>query len=134
MTEETVNEASEKELLTRYLSSRGINIKYPTKEMKIAHSKSGEFQKWKRDHMFESMTIKHTPTEVKAHALKKAEHMHKEIKSDGIHNKLHKEEVDKEDTITFDIPLFIRVLEFAREDAKDDMSLHKMTEKLIRHP
>ena len=49
MTEETISEASEKELLAKYLSSRGINIKYASKEMKIAHSKSGQFQKWKKN-------------------------------------------------------------------------------------
>lgn len=35
------------------------------------------------------------------------------------------------DTITLDIPLFIRMLEYAREDAKDDMDLHDVTEKAI---
>ena len=35
-----------------------------------------------------------------------------------------------EDTITVDIPLFIRLLEYAREDAKDDMDLHKVTERI----
>ena len=41
------------------------------------------------------------------------------------------ESVDKEDTITFDIPLLIRMLEYAREDAKTDMDLHKVVKKLI---
>ena len=36
------------------------------------------------------------------------------------------EAVDKKDTVTFDIPLLIRVLEFAREDLKSDILLHKM--------
>jgi hypothetical protein len=35
------------------------------------------------------------------------------------------------DTITMDIPLFIRMLEYAREDAKTDMDLHDVTEKAI---
>ena len=42
-----------------------------------------------------------------------------------------KEELDKADTVTMDIPLLIRVLEFAREDAKTDMDLHKVVENLI---
>ena len=50
MSEETILEASETELLAKYLNSRGINPKFATKDMKIAHSKSGEFMKWKRDH------------------------------------------------------------------------------------
>ena len=41
------------------------------------------------------------------------------------------EETDKKDTVTFDIPLLIRVLELAREDIKSDMDLHKVVEKLI---
>jgi hypothetical protein len=35
------------------------------------------------------------------------------------------------DKITVDIPLFIRLLEYAREDAKTDMDLHTVTEKAI---
>lgn len=35
------------------------------------------------------------------------------------------------DTVTVDIPLLIRLLEYAREDAKTDMDLHSVTEKLI---
>jgi hypothetical protein len=35
------------------------------------------------------------------------------------------------DKITLDIPLFIRLLEYAREDAKTDMDLHSVTEKII---
>lgn len=42
-----------------------------------------------------------------------------------------KEEVDEADTVTMDIPLLIRVLEYAREDAKTDMDLHKVVENLI---
>jgi len=35
------------------------------------------------------------------------------------------------DTVEFDIPTFIRMLEYAREDAKDDMDLHDVAEKAI---
>ena len=35
------------------------------------------------------------------------------------------------DKITVDVPLFIRLLEYAREDAKTDMDLHKVTENII---
>lgn len=38
---------------------------------------------------------------------------------------------DKVDTVTVDIPLLIRLLEYAREDAKTDMDLHNVSEKLI---
>lgn len=36
-----------------------------------------------------------------------------------------------EDTVTVDIPLLIRLLEYAREDAKTDMDLHDVAERLI---
>jgi hypothetical protein len=35
------------------------------------------------------------------------------------------------DTVTMDVPLLIRVMEFAREDAQSDMDLHHVAEKLI---
>lgn len=41
------------------------------------------------------------------------------------------EEFNPADKITVDIPLFIRLLEYAREDAKTDMDLHNVTEKAI---
>ena len=40
-------------------------------------------------------------------------------------------EEDKVVTITMDIPLFIRMLEYSREDAAEDMDLHDITEKAI---
>ena len=36
------------------------------------------------------------------------------------------------DKITVDVPLFIRLLEYAREDAKTDMDLHDVTENIIK--
>lgn len=50
---------SENSSLEKYLSSRGINPQFISKDTKIAHSKSNEFLKWKRDHMFEDITIQH---------------------------------------------------------------------------
>jgi hypothetical protein len=35
------------------------------------------------------------------------------------------------DKITVDVPLFIRLLEYAREDAKTDMDLHNVAEHAI---
>jgi TfoX/Sxy family transcriptional regulator of competence genes len=35
------------------------------------------------------------------------------------------------DKITVDVPLFIRLLEYAREDAKTDMDLHNVAEKAV---
>ncbi len=44
---------------------------------------------------------------------------------------LLKEGVENVDTISVSVPLFIRLLEFAKEDAKDDMVLHKVTENIL---
>jgi hypothetical protein len=58
-----------------------------------------------------------------------------EFKRFKMHHKMNREsmneEQDKKDTITFDIPLLIRVLELAREDVKDDMELHRIVERLL---
>jgi hypothetical protein len=35
------------------------------------------------------------------------------------------------DKITVDVPLFIRLLEYAREDAKTDVDLHRVAENAI---
>ena len=39
--------------------------------------------------------------------------------------------MNQRDTITLDVPLFIRLLEYAREDAQSDMDLHSVTENII---
>jgi hypothetical protein len=47
-----------------------------------------------------------------------------------------KEELEKKDNprdiISVDVPLFIRLLEYSREDAKTDMDLHDVAENIIR--
>jgi len=40
--------------------------------------------------------------------------------------------MNPKDTIKLDVPLFIRLLEYAREDAKDDMDLHRVAENAKR--
>lgn len=40
-------------------------------------------------------------------------------------------EADAIDTITMDVPLFIRMLEYAKEDAKTDMDLHDATARAL---
>ena len=39
--------------------------------------------------------------------------------------------MNPKDIITVDVPLFIRLLEYAREDAQTDMDLHDVTENII---
>jgi hypothetical protein len=41
------------------------------------------------------------------------------------------ENMNPKDTIKLDVPLFIRLLEYAREDAKTDMDLHDLAERAI---
>ena len=52
--------------------------------------------------------------------------------SDRIDAKDLWEATNKPDKITVDIPLFIRLLEYAREDAKTDMDLHNVAENTIK--
>lgn len=193
---------NEDALLNRYLKSRGINPSFVTKDQKVSHSKTNQFLVWKKAHfndpVKESISQEHTPTEKRAHALKRALHVSKEVRTTDGHKQLHaedaqlldelkkstllrystkankssiehgvkaaramdhddketwakhankrdqrdlgirkararltKEEADKKDTVTLDIPLLIRVLEFAREDMKTDIQLHKVVERLI---
>lgn len=35
-------------------------------------------------------------------------------------------------TVTMDVPLFLRLLEFAKEDAKSDLDLHYVAENIVR--
>jgi hypothetical protein len=41
------------------------------------------------------------------------------------------EVMDRTDRLTMDIPLFIRLLEWAREDSQTDMDLHRITENAV---
>jgi hypothetical protein len=41
------------------------------------------------------------------------------------------EETNPTDKITMDVPLFIRMLEYAKEDAKTDLDLHSATEQVL---
>ena len=43
-----------------------------------------------------------------------------------------REDSNPTDTITMDIPLFIRMMEYSREDAQSDMDLHSATEKITK--
>jgi hypothetical protein len=46
-------------------------------------------------------------------------------------NEVNPSSEDVIDTVTLDVPLFIRMLEYAKEDAADDMALHDLAEKTI---
>lgn len=51
---------TEDKMLDKYLMSRGINPLHVTKDTKVSHSKSGDFIKWKADHVNESVDKKDT--------------------------------------------------------------------------
>mgnify|MGYP003340323386 FL=1 len=136
---EEVEQLDEDDLLNAYLKTRGINPKTASKISKIAASKTGDFNKWKMQHMrggrlpvapkTEQVTWKASPTLKRQKTLDKAFQKSKPIRIAG--PDLHREEADKKDTITMDIPLLIRMLELAREDIKTDAQLHRIVEKLI---
>lgn len=44
---------------------------------------------------------------------------------------MNNELIDPKDIVSFDIPLFIRLLEFCREEVKDDAALHVLVENVI---
>jgi hypothetical protein len=45
---------------------------------------------------------------------------------------MKKEKSDDEDVVHLNVPLFIRLLEFAREDAHSDVDLHFVAENVIK--
>jgi hypothetical protein len=68
------------------------------------------------------------PSDSLVKQLEKAEQKYKDLIKSTISEA---KEEDKIDTITMDVPLFIRMLEYSREDAAEDMDLHDVTEKAI---
>lgn len=44
---------------------------------------------------------------------------------------ISEDDVNPVDTVELDVPLLLRMMEYAREDAKTDMDLHDVTEKMI---
>ena len=88
----------------------------------------------------ESLEIKETSIS-DIHKMKKdgksSEEIAKELKlNPGLVKKILGEETIKEaneiDFVKIDIPLFIRLLEFAREDANSDLDLHYLTTNLLK--
>lgn len=142
---EEVEQIDEDELLNKYLKTKGLNPKTASKISKIAASKTGDFDKWKRDHIrggrlpeeitSEQSVVHTTHSSSHLHTLKsklKLNRRQSQLKPFGVAGPgLRREDVDKKDAVTMDIPLLIRMLELAREDLKSDADLHKVVEKLI---
>ena len=91
-----------------------------------------------RDYKKHSKVFKNDPKGAPDNAKKKAEAFKKALEDkdkkskDGLYRSIDLNETKKEDavdTITMDIPLFLRMLEYSREDASQDMDLHDVTEK-----
>jgi hypothetical protein len=109
---------SEDSALEKYLSSKGINPKFLSRDTKIHHAKSPEFISWKRNHMFEDMTKSrdsgdsrslqiHSPTAQRQRELDKSS-KHYEIKPVTTH-------IKKEEYISKNIKL-VKVLEDKYQD------------------
>ena len=117
--EHGVNEAVEQldeagtGLLMSFIKSKGLNPLTMDGNQKKAYARSSEFRIFKMRHMKETSGMG-----------ERGDDWNEEKKA-------VKEAVDAKDTVTMDIPLLIRVLEYAREDAKTDMDLHKVVENLI---
>jgi hypothetical protein len=100
-------------LLMSFIKSKGLNPLSMDGNQKKAYARSSEFKIFKMRHVKETSGMG-----------ERGDDWNEEKKP-------VKEEADAKDTVTMDIPLLIRVLEYAREDAKTDMDLHKVVENLI---
>lgn len=102
-------------------------------EMEKSHS---DIVKSFKDQLSQTPTNKYSKEE-KELAIKAAREKELERrKSSGEIREIDGEETeetnsDEVDTITMDVPLFLRALEYSREDAKTDLSLHDITQKAI---
>jgi len=135
---EEVNEETEQldeagtGLLMSFIKSKGLNPLAMDGNQKKAYARSSEFRIFKMRHMKEASGMGErgddwneasSPAQQAAIAIN--------MQKKGIKPKKVQEEADAKDTVCFDIPLLIRVLEFTREDMKTDIELHNMVERLI---
>ena len=85
------------------------------------------------DYEDDEVTVKASSEEEALEKAKNSVRRGKNFKVIGIDGKLINEnEENPIDTITTDVPLFIRLLEYAKEDAETDMDLHNVAENAIR--
>jgi predicted RNA binding protein YcfA (HicA-like mRNA interferase family) len=112
--EEQIQEAGTG-LLMSYIKAKGVDPSMMDTNKRNAYSKSSEYRLFKMKHRLKKET---------SGMGERGDDWNEEKKP-------VKESLDKKDTVTMDIPLLIRVLEYAREDAKTDMDLHRVVENLI---
>ena len=115
----------------RYAISSGFTDLAVDGLMEIeSNEKEYEVQYWiyrNDDYDDDSIIVKASSEE---EALEKAKNS---LKGKGKNFKILKENIENPiDTITTDVPLFIRLLEYAKEDAETDMDLHNVAENAIR--
>ena len=103
-------------LLMSFIKSKGLDPTSMDGNMKSNYSRSSEFQKFKHAHRMKAET---------SGMGERGDDWNEEKKQ-------VKEAVDRKDTVTMNIPLLIRLVEWSREDAKSDMDLHKMIENVIQ--
>ena len=58
-------------------------------------------------------------------------HSSQDTPQDAWHSETSESQDNPADTVSMDIPLLIRIMEYAREDAKTDQDLHNVAERLI---
>lgn len=58
-------------------------------------------------------------------------HSSQDTPQDAWHSETSESQDNPVDAVTMDVPLLIRIMEYAREDAKTDQDLHNVAEKLI---
>lgn len=84
--------------------------------------------------MDEKVSFHHTGnrSSLKKH-LKQSHGLAKSVRASSSKGAKHylKNDANPTDIISMDVPLLIRLLEYAREDANDDMDLHNVAEQLI---
>lgn len=137
-------------LLMHFIKAKGLNPLTMDGNQKHAYARSSEFKIFKRKHQkeeFDRLAEEYGAENLASIVMQiqetsgmgeRGDDWNEEAKPKIKKKKLKKalkklkEELDKADTVTMDIPLLIRVLEYAREDAKTDMDLHKVVENLIK--
>jgi dephospho-CoA kinase len=136
-------------LLMNFIKAKGLNPLSMDGNQKQAYSRSSEFRIFKQKHQkeeFDRLIETYGAENLLQIVMQKQElqetsgmgergddwNEQSVVPAKKAKEKKIKEELDKADTVTMDIPLLIRVLEYAREDAKTDMDLHKVVENLIK--
>jgi hypothetical protein len=59
--------ARARNLLRQFLLAKGLNPDTVTKNVRIAHTKTGEFEKWKKNHQFEEVDLDEAMTKKEKH-------------------------------------------------------------------